>query len=97
MEECISEGILKDFLIKHRAEVIDVCITGYDEEETRNAIRDENLKRGIDIGRERGIKELVGTVKEFTNSKEKAIESLVKRYELTQETAKEKVEQYWAE
>ena len=49
--ECISEGVLKDFLIKHRAEVIDVCITEYDEEETMNAIRDENLKRGIDIGK----------------------------------------------
>ena len=81
------------------------CLTEYDEEETMNAIRDENLKRGIDIGkregidigREHGIKELVGTVKEFTNSKEKAIDSLVKRYELTQEAAKEKVEQYWAE
>ena len=103
--ECISEGILKDFLVKHRAEVIDVCITEYDEEEVMNAIKDENLKRGIDIGkregidigREHGIKELVGTVKEFTNSKEKAIESLVKRYELTQEAAKEKVEQYWVE
>ena len=73
------------------------CLTEYDEEETMNAIRDENLKRGIDIGREHGIKELVGSVKEFTNSKEKAINSLVKRYELTQEAAKEKVELYWME
>ena len=77
------------------------CLTEYDEEETMNAIRDENLKKGIDIGKkegiERGIKELVETVKEFTNSKEKAINSLVKRYELTQEAAKEKVELYWME
>ena len=99
--ECISEGVLKDFLIKHRAEVIDVCITEYDEEEVMNSIRNESYNTGkqdgIDIGREHGIKELVGSVKEFTNSKEKAINSLVKRYELTEEVAKEKVEQYWTE
>ena len=55
--ECISEEILKDFLIKHRAEVIDVCITEYDEEETLNAIRDENFKRGIDVGIDIGKRE----------------------------------------
>ena len=26
---CINDGILKDFLIAHRAEVIDMCLTGH--------------------------------------------------------------------
>ena len=70
--------------------VINMC-------ETLDFIEKRGMERGIEQEIEHGIKELVGTVKEFTNSKEKAIESLVKRYELTQETAKEKVEQYWVE
>ena len=57
--ECISEGILKDFLIKHRAEVLDVCITEYDEEEVMTAIKSESYdigkKDGIGIGKKEGI------------------------------------------
>ena len=53
--ECISEGILEDFLVKHRAEVIDVCITEYDEEETLNSIRNESFDKGRDIGKKEGI------------------------------------------
>lgn len=48
-------------------------------------------------GMERGIKGLVETVKEFTNSKEKAINSLMEKYELTHEAAIEKVNLYWTE
>ena len=55
--ECISEGILKDFLIKHRAEVIDVCITEYDEEEVMTAIRNESFEKGVDFGKDIGLKE----------------------------------------
>ena len=55
--ECISEGILKDFLIKHRAEVIDVCITEYDEEEVMTAIRNESFEKGVDFGKDIGLRE----------------------------------------
>ena len=55
--ECISEGVLKDFLIKHRAEVLDVCITEYDEEEVMTAIRNESFEKGVDFGKDIGLKE----------------------------------------
>ena len=29
---CIDHNILREFLMKHKAEVIDVCITEYDEQ-----------------------------------------------------------------
>ena len=54
-------------------------------------------KRGIEQGIEQGIKGLVEAVKEFTNSKEATINSLMKSYQLTEEVAKEKVELYWTE
>ena len=39
--ECIREGILAEFLRKHRAEVLNVCLTEYDEERVLQSIREE--------------------------------------------------------
>jgi hypothetical protein len=41
VDECIKEGILADFLIGHKAEVMDVCLTEYDEVATMNAFKEE--------------------------------------------------------
>ncbi|OON86196.1 hypothetical protein BXO88_09120 [Oribacterium sp. C9] len=38
---CIEDGILKEFLIAHRAEVIDMCLTEYDEKTFVNGIKEE--------------------------------------------------------
>ena len=43
---CINNNILSEFLIKHRAEVIDVCITEYDEQAFVNGIREEGRQEG---------------------------------------------------
>ena len=47
---CIEHNILKTFLLKHRAEVKDVCITKYNEKSFVDGIRAE----GRAIGREEG-------------------------------------------
>lgn len=38
---CIEHDILKSFLLKHRAEVMDVCITEFDEKKFEDNIREE--------------------------------------------------------
>ena len=48
---CIDHDILSAFLTKHRAEVIDVCITEYDEQVFVNGIKEE----GIEIGEKKMI------------------------------------------
>ena len=58
---------------------------------------EQGIEQGIERGIEQGIKGLVEAVKEFTNSKEATINSLMKSYQLTEEVAKEKVELYWTE
>jgi superfamily II RNA helicase len=45
VDECIKEGILADFLIGHKAEVMDVCLTEYDEAATMNAFKEEEAER----------------------------------------------------
>ena len=67
VEECISEGILEDFLLKSRAEVVAMSIFEYDEERERELIKkaefesgkEEGLKlgkaQGIELGKAQGI------------------------------------------
>ena len=55
IDECIKEGILRDFLEKHRAEVYDVCLTEYDEERAAKAL----LAEGVEIGLEQGRSEML--------------------------------------
>ena len=50
---CIDHDILRDFLIKHRAEVKDVCITEFNEQVFINGIKEE----GREQGRKDGIRE----------------------------------------
>ena len=55
--ECIQEDILTEFLRKHRAEVLDVCLTEYDEERVIKSIREEEFEFGLERGREEGREE----------------------------------------
>lgn len=43
---CINDGILKGFLIAHRAEVIDMCLTEFDEKAFVNGIKEEGREEG---------------------------------------------------
>lgn len=44
--DCIEHNVLKSFLLKHRAEVLDVCITEYNEKSFVDGIREEGRKEG---------------------------------------------------
>lgn len=45
--ECISEGILADFLRKNRAEAKEVSIYEYDEERHMRQTREEGVEEGV--------------------------------------------------
>ena len=61
VDECIEEGILREFLLRNKAEVVAMSIYEYDEklhERTMMDIgREEGLKQGIEQGREQGREE----------------------------------------
>ena len=48
---CIEHNVLKTFLLKHRAEVKDVCITEYNEKSFVDGIRAEGRAEGREEGR----------------------------------------------
>lgn len=45
VQQCIDNNILKDFLVAHRAEVIRVCLTEYNEKVYTDSIRVEGEAR----------------------------------------------------
>lgn len=47
VKECIREGILKEFLLRNRAEVVKMSIYEYDEEKHMQALREEGREEGI--------------------------------------------------
>ncbi len=54
VDECIEEGILKEFFIKNKAEVISMTIVEYDEEEHMRLEREEQYRKGEEAGEARG-------------------------------------------
>ena len=53
---CIGHDILRSFLLKNRAEVVDVCIFEYNEELHLKTVKEEGIEEGIKIGKSQGIK-----------------------------------------
>ena len=53
-DECIKEGILKDFLLKNKAEVKKMSIFEYDEEAVRRALKKEAHEGGYAEGKIEG-------------------------------------------
>ena len=81
VDECIQESVMAEFLLAHKAEVIDMCLTEYNEEETMAMLREEAREDGFEKGKQEGIKEgikkgIIDLVREKILSKEQAAERL---------------------
>ena len=58
VDDCIGEGVLENFLVKHKSEVLNMVLTEYDEKAFVNAIREEGREEGLAKGREEGRAEV---------------------------------------
>ena len=57
VDDCIKENILKDFLLKNKAEMIQMSIFEYDEEKHKKFLRQEGFEDGLTQGMERGLEQ----------------------------------------
>ena len=57
VNECIREGILTEFLIRNRSEVINMSIFEYDKELEEKKLRKAEFEAGREIGHEAGLAE----------------------------------------
>lgn len=59
VDECIEEGILAEFLMKNKAEVIKVSIYEYDKEFEEKKLRKAEYEAGVEVGIELGERSLL--------------------------------------
>lgn len=78
--ECINEGILKDFLLAHRAEVRDVVLTEYDQE--------RHMKHIAEVAKKEEREELL---LELVHNGDIAIETAAEKLNISVEEIKEKL------
>ena len=83
IDECIIDGILKEFLIQHKAEVYNMCLYEFDEELHEETLREEGREEGRMEERERMKK----IVKDFMNGSEP--EEIAKKLNIPLEDIKE--------
>ena len=57
VNESIKEGILADFLLKNKAEAVQMSIFEYDEEKEMKLIRRDMMEIGLEEGRQQGLQQ----------------------------------------
>ena len=89
VDHCIKNEILADFLLKNRAEAIEMSIFEYDEEKHLKNEREYAYKQGREEGKMEGI-QIVGFILKCNNqgdSREEILQKLQESYSLGEEEA----------
>lgn len=98
VEDCISQNILSEILRKNKAEVIDMILTEYYENEFREFLKEDSWKKGHEAGVQDGIKtgirEIIRTFTELQLPKEQLLDKLTNSFSLSVEEAEEYIEKY---
>ena len=85
VSSCIRDGILSDFLIRHKAEVMDVVLTEYDEAKHIKLIEKEAEARGEAIGQIKGAIKLARL--DHDSSDREIVRKIVDLFELSEDEA----------
>ncbi|MBU5471859.1 hypothetical protein KQI85_16145 [Falcatimonas sp. MSJ-15] len=90
IDYCIEENIMREFLIKHKAEVFSVCITEFDEKIYEAELREEAREEGR-------ILERIEMYKEENYSDMDIMKKIVLRFGITLQEAQEYLDKYYEE
>lgn len=86
--ECIHENILRDFLLKNRAEAKAMSIYEYDEEKTLRMFREEGYEDGERNGK---IQATIEMCLEFNLSSDAIVQKLMTKFQFSENQAQEVV------
>ena len=92
IEECIQEGILKEFLEKNRAEAKNMSIFEYDQERHIKQEREEAWEEGRKEGKKAGERDMLLKLAEKKLRKGKTIAEIAEELEESEKTIKEILE-----
>ena len=91
--ECIHENILRDFLLKNRAEAKAMSIYEYDEEKTLRMFREEGYEDGERNGK---IQATIEMCLEFNLSSDAIVQKLMTKFQFSENQAQEYLDNYIA-
>ena len=92
--ECIHENILRDFLLKNRAEAKAMSIYEYDEEKTLRMFREEGYEDGERNGK---IQATIEMCLEFNLSSDAIVQKLMTKFQFSENQAQEYLDNYTAQ
>ena len=92
--ECIHENILRDFLLKNRAEAKAMSIYEYDEEKTLRMFREEGYEDGERNGK---IQATIEMCLEFNLSSDAIVQKLMTKFQFYEKQAQEYLDNYIAQ
>lgn len=92
--ECIHENILRDFLLKNRAEAKAMSIYKYDEEKTLRMFREEGYEDGERNGK---IQATIEMCLEFNLSSDAIVQKLMTKFQFSENQAQEYLDNYIAQ
>lgn len=91
IDYCIENGILKEFLLKNRAEVLGMLLEEFDAEKYERTLRREGLEEGL----EEGLHCSIEIMQEANLPRDSAKRKLMEKYSLSEQEAEEKLRLYW--
>lgn len=102
VDECIRQGILREFLRQNRAEVTKMSIFEYDDEAVKRWIRKDAYDDGMEAGREAGMeageaKGIIETGRDFGLPEGKILERLQNKLGISAEKAQEYLDRLGSE
>ena len=92
--ECIHENILRDFLLKNRAEAKAMSIYEYDEEKNLRMFREEGYEDGERNGK---IQATIEMCLEFNLSSDAIVQKLMTKFQFSENQAQEYLDNYIAQ
>lgn len=99
IDHCIEKGILKDILLKNRAEVLGMLLEEFDVEKYERTLRlegrEEGIKEGIKKGREDALSCMIEILRETDVSRNSVKKKLMEKYSLSEDEAEQMLSLYW--
>lgn len=95
IDYCIENGILRDVLLKNRAEVLGMLLEEFDVEKYERTIRLEGREEGIKKGREDALCCMIEILRETDVPRNCVKKKLIEKYSLSEDEAEQTLSLYW--
>lgn len=95
IDDCIEKGVLKEFLLRNRAEVLGMLLEEFDAEKYERTLRLEGREEGLKEGLKTGIRCSIEILQETDRSREYAKKKIMDKYAVSEDEAEREFQLYW--